>query len=508
MRIRSYPFIRFYALFPRAIRLAANVLILALWLWLYRPVLDYFCTIFTGDDFRTNQVLLVAVLLLIGHQVRRGRWRLRLNVAPCPHLPALALALGGSVLYLLAERFLDVNTLSAILFGLAGYGLLGLWLTPDSIPAWRKGLPVVLLLIGTLPLGDHMQTFVGYPLRLLTARLVGEGLAATGVPSVGVDTILVLENGVSKVDLPCSGVKSLWSGALFLLAVTWIEGRTLNRRWLLTALLFGGLLFVVNLLRVVVLVVVGQVLGWRLMAEMLHVPLGVLGFAAACAGAVGLLHRLDGRGENPPSAPPVVRQGGASWKFTLLLAGGLAVLIAGYRPHPEVGLAQAPPTWEFPPELLTEPQSLKPDEVEWLTHDGAESAERLRFEWRGLCGSLILITSRTWRAHHRPERCFEVYGLSLDDSRPILITPGFPVRFVALGQNGQTLLSATYWFQSAEQTTDDYGTRIWDDLSPPRNRWVLVSILFDTRIDPASDDVRAFYLALHDTVARYLGGVQ
>lgn len=54
--------------------------------------------------------------------------------------------------------------------------------------------------------------------------------------SIGLDTILILENGVSQIDLPCSGVKSLWTGLLFLLAATWLERRPLNLRWLLTGL--------------------------------------------------------------------------------------------------------------------------------------------------------------------------------------------------------------------------------------------------------------------------------
>jgi hypothetical protein len=39
------------------------------------------------------------------------------------------------------------------------------------------------------------------------------------------------------------------------------------------------------------LVVVGQVAGWRLAAEMLHVPLGVLGFIAVCSVVVKCLRR-------------------------------------------------------------------------------------------------------------------------------------------------------------------------------------------------------------------------
>jgi exosortase O len=173
-----------------------------------------------------------------------------------------------------------------------------------------------------------------------------------------------------------------------------------------------------------------------------------------------------------------------------------------YAPRPQTGLAQPPPTWAFPTELAIKPLPLKPDEIEWLTRDGAASADRMRFEWRGVSGSMILITSRTWRAHHRPERCFEVYGLTLDDSSAHLVAPDFPLRLVSLSNGGQSVqLSASYWFQSAEQTTDDYGTRIWADLAPQRDKWILVSILFNEQVDPHDDDIADFYEALHQAVS-------
>ena len=129
-------------------------------------------------------------------------------------------------------------------------------------------------------------------MRLLTALLVREGLAILGFQSIGVDTILVFENGISQVDLPCSGVKSLWTGGIYMLAATWIERRRFHQSWLLVGFVFALLLIVANLARVAVLVTAGQALGWRLLAEMLHVPLGVLGFAAACATLVWMLRRF------------------------------------------------------------------------------------------------------------------------------------------------------------------------------------------------------------------------
>jgi exosortase O len=476
------------------LQLGLNLAIMAAWTWLYWPLYQYLAIIFSAEDFRTNQLLLLGIMALIAQRIYGSGMRPRFEAAPRLAPLPLALALGGSLFYLLAERFLNVNTLSTTLFGLASYGLLGLWLSPAR---WRQGLAAALLLIGTLPFGDHLQTFVGYPLRILTAVLVRDGLAALGVVAVGIDTILVFENGVSQVDLPCSGVKSLWTGALFLLAATWVEHRPFNRRWLGTAVVFTFLLLAANLARVAILVSVGEVAGWRLLAEMLHVPLGVLGFALACAAAVWLLRRIT---------PFTIHNS----QFTIHNSPGwlapvlvlvITLMALAHTPRPQTSLSQAAPDWPFPAEMHVEPLPLKPDELAWLTRDGADSASRYRFAWGEVSGSMILITSHTWRAHHRPERCFEVYGLSLEESRTYLVSPDFALRQVTLGSSSDPAqYAAAYWFQSADQTTDDYAARIWADLAPERQRWVLVSILFDENVDPHRPEVQAFYLALHGAV--------
>jgi exosortase O len=490
------------------VRMVFNAVLLLVWAWLYHPVYSYLGTIFTRQEFRINQFLLLAVIVLIVLQFRKGNYKPRFGVLPQLYAPALLFALGGSIFFLIVERFLDINTLSASLFGLATYGLLGLWLRPRL---WRQGIPAALLLIGALPFGEHMQTFVGYPVRILTATIIRDGLSVLGIHSVGVDTILVFESGISKIDLPCSGVKSLWTGGLFLLAATWIERRHINFRWLLATLIFAILLLVANLARVAILVIVGEVAGWRLIAEMLHVPLGVLGFVGACAAAVAML-----RWSGPSDAQE--DSGTANAKFEIVHPTWLAPVLSGivlllallYVPRPQDVLAKTPPTWQFPAELSTQPWPLTEGELKWLSGDGAVSANRWRFQWRGTTGSMLFVTSATWRAQHRPERCFQVYGLTIENSYTSLIARDFAVRLVSLGgRDQQELMSAAYWFQNGEQATDDFATRMWADLSPQRQRWVLVTVLFDTAVDPNGADVQALYTTLRGSLQRSLeGGAQ
>jgi exosortase O len=485
--------------------IAANLALLAVWLWLYRAVYPYLGVIFTAQEFRTNQIILVGVLALIIYQVRRGELHPRLNSLPQFYSIALAMALGSSILYLLVERYLDINTFSASLFGLASYGLLGLWMRPHD---WRRGLPTALLLVGALPFGEHLQTFVGYPLRVLTANIVHDGLGAIGVHSLSADTILVFESGFSKIDLPCSGIKSLWTGGLFLLAATWIERRPINFRWLLVAVGMAFLLLAANLGRVAALVLVGQVAGWGDLAAMLHVPLGVLGFSGACAAALFSLRWVQ-----RPSDPITTTEEGAALSRPIWLAPGLGgvILIMAllYVPRPQPAYAQAPLQWQFPTELAVSPWALTDQEREWLEIGVVREAYRWRFEWRDLSGSMLFVASTDWRAQHRPERCFEVYGLSTEGSETILVDTNFPIRDLSLSNDQLSEdLSAVYWLQSAGQTTDDYATRIWADLAPEKQRWVLVTILFDRAVDPRADEAQALFTALRSTVFATLKGGQ
>lgn len=482
----------------------ASAVLVGLWLYLYRAVFPYFAVIFTREEFRTNQVVLLAAVALIVLQVRKGGLALHLDELPRLHPAALALALSGSAAYLLAERFLDINTLSSALFGLASYGLLGLWMDPF---AWRQGFLAALLLVGALPFGEHMQTFVGYPVRVLTAEAVRGGFSAFGIHSLGVDTILVFENGVSKVDLPCSGVKSLWTGGVFFLAATWIERRALNLRWLLAGCVFALALLLANLVRVALLVGVGEVAGWRLLAEMLHVPSGVLGFVAAC-GLGLLLLRFAG---SLPGAPETRETAPARRPLWLapVLALTLGVLGVLYTPR-LVTAAPAPPLSPvFPSDLVTEDWPLSPGEQAWLAEAGVQSARRWHFTAQPaqdtgspFSGSMLVVASDSWRAHHRPERCFEVYGLTVDQSATLMAAADFPLRGLWLSTSREkNRMTAVYWLQAGSQVTDDYATRIWADLSPQRQRWVLVTILFDGPVDPGSLQATRLYRQLRSVFA-------
>jgi exosortase O len=501
-------------LLPRLGRVIANVGLLALWVWLYWAVFGYLAVIFSREEFRTNQAVLLIVLILVFIQFRQQRIRPRFDVLPQMYLPGLLIAIGGSVLYLLCERFLDINTLSATLFGLATYGLFGLWMSPRR---WQEGLPAALLLIGVLPFGDHLQTFVGYPLRIATANIIHYALQSLGIHSFGADTILVFESGLAQVDLPCSGIKSLWTGMLFLTAATWVERRVIGLRWLGVTAVFGGLLFAANVARVMALVLVGQVANLRMIATWIHVPLGVLAFASVCGIAVLLIRRLPSATFPQPvltkpandlanCTTPVKRP---IW-LVPALALAFAVMALLYTPRPQTATAQAGIVWVFPQNLHLGPSQMSPELKEWAFSGGAEFFDRWLFDWSDgnaqRSGSLLFVTSSSWRGQHAPERCFEVDGFSLETSQTAMFDDDFSARFLLLKRPGGRQVSAMYWLQAADKATDDFASRIWADLSPDRQRWVMVTVLFDD-VYPVSDPaIHSLANALRQTVEGGLKG--
>ncbi len=472
--------------------LSIRLLIPLLWFGLHWRVYHYLVTIFSLGDFRANQIILIIGVGLILWKLKENRWQL-----PFTHftnsIPAASLVLGCAFAYLAAERWLAINVISASLFGLGTYGILGLWLSPTR---WRAGLPLALLLVLTLPFGDHLQTFLGYPLRIFTAQLVQTSLQFLHIPSLTTETILRLENGVAQIDIPCSGIKSLWTGLLFLLGVSWLERAPLNLRWLGIALVSAALFVMANFLRVLLLVLMGQWANQPHLADLVHAPLGLAGFAGVCLTALVLLRWAGKLESHTYPATPVPAP---SRPLTALLLIGLLVCLALYQPAQRTGLTASAPHWQFPPNWQAQAQPLTAAETFWLSQDGADSAQRYHLTSATLSADTLFITSHTWRAHHSPQRCFEVQGYTVGEMTTWLIQPDFAVQYVSVETPAQPL-SAIYWFQSDTRTTADYATRLWDDVRLRPNRWTLVAVLFDRTITP--DETASLLLDLRAMVAQ------
>ncbi|MFZ5481608.1 MAG: archaeosortase/exosortase family protein, partial [Myxococcota bacterium] len=238
------------------------------WVLAHAPVLRWAAWTWTEQAHsRENWVLVGAGALYVA---TRAPWRAPL-LAWGPAALIVACAAAGR---LLAATW-QVHVLEAALFVLGAWGIAGLCLDRG---AWRAGWPAALATVVLLPFDGALDTFLGFPLRLATAKAVA---AALGTGSA--DTLIRFENHVAQVDVPCSGVGGLWTGTVLLLVAAAVEGRRLGARFVALWVATLGALVVANFARVLAL---AMLLPWPTVATVLHVPLGVLTFGVVVGIAV------------------------------------------------------------------------------------------------------------------------------------------------------------------------------------------------------------------------------
>ena len=459
-------------------------------LWLYAPVLSWLGRRLTAPGGGLDGPLMVVVVGLLAVRLRAAR--------PDVHAPAhaapgpLALLLLAELTFVICARALDIHALSAALLGVTLYAALGLYTSPQ---AWRDGARGLLLVLVVLPLGDHAELYLGVPARRLSAEVVAFALAEGGVAHVPAETVLVLESGLVYVDAPCSGVRSLWTGAVFFVGATWLERARLDLRWLAHGVALLVLLVAANVGRVLAIVLLGPVAGWTVVAELVHEPLGILGVTGAC-GAVYLSLRRASARTTPASAPsPTCGLPGAPLRTSV----GLGVALAGttlallfYTP------AAPPPAGRAPSfELLGEPLPLTDAERGLFARVGHTTALKRRFTWHGQAGSVLLVHSTEWRAHHAPEVCLASAGFRVEAPRTWTLGPRRVVRTATIDGGART---AVYWYQSATEVTPELSSRVWSALTGAPQPWVQVSLLLDGAHDDASAPLRALVTTLQAAV--------
>lgn len=497
--------------------LYGGALLLA-WLLLAGPVLPGLATALLEAEARPQLLLAATLLTLAGlarlRQARRAEGSPRLGESLWA---GPALSLGPLLLLVLSALALSLGRFllwPAALLGLplcsGSYALLGLYRPPS---VFRRGLPLLLFVLLLVPFQFHLDAMLGFHARRLVAWLVQLQLGWLSIPATAVQSVLLLEGGAAHVDLPCSGLRSLWTGALFYVGLSGFRRTRLNLRWLCG---LGLLLFTIvylNQARVLILVLLANVWHRSDLAELVHVPLGLLFFLLACALASLLLPpRLTGAGGGDAAdpVPPRLSRWGLLGLCALLL--GLSRFAASSPPPQplQVPAVQLPPDWRLQPLV---PQSA---EVDLLARHGG-----VLHKWRfvaaatggrpALSGTLLLSISRSFQAQHSPHACLATAGLQVTEARRVWLRPDLPLAQLSLARFAG---SAVYWFQSATETTDNVLRRSlprWPGRdgaanSGPPPPWALVSILFDGPVELEDPRVREPLLLLHSAVAATLRG--
>ena len=409
------------------------------------------------------------------------------------------LMIGGEIGAIILKWSLNIPQLTLLCFILGSYGLIGLFV---STSAWRKGLTLAVVCACVVPFLVAFNSGLGFPVRVITAHAVAQALSDFHLSAVSSHDIIVMENGVAQVDLPRSGMKSLWTGTVFFLGATWLESRQLGWRWLLVAI--ANLLFLItaNIVRVFILVAAIEVLQQQQIADVIHLPLGIVGFIVASIFTWILLQKVP----QTNSELAIAKFGGQrsdrfhpNWIIIVVIALGI---IGQFQPFSGDRIALG--AIDLPAAIATESLALTPAEANFFDNPANPVVQKLRFKSGELGGSMLLVASDTWQSHHPPELCFMGNGFKVDSMDSTVIDDSINARWLSL-QDGK--LSAAYWFQSQDSTTDDFVMRIWDHLAQRHKTWVLVSVLFDDAESPDNLAIKNFSSTIYQTIDRnYFNG--
>lgn len=408
------------------------------------------------------------------------------------------LMLGGLGLSVFLRWTVDIDQLNALLFFISSYGLIGFFIRSDY---WFKTLPIAALLSILLPFSAQFSSNLGLPAQVLTAHSIEQLLKAFNIAALSSYDIVVLEKGIAQVNLPCSGLKSIWTGSLFLLAATWLDRRILGWKWLGVAILNVFFLITANIIRVFFIVVVYYFLKQPQIADILHTPLGVIGFVISCgltwlclqkvpkANSVQFFHKPI---QNPPRAS----------KIPLSLILSFFIAIATFSQfHPLLPNQANLSRIQLPESLSTQVISLSPAEQKFFEKYTTVLPQKHRFKFQNLSGSFILIANASWENYHPPELCLIGSGYRVDTMEKVQFSPQINARWINLEQ-GQ--LSAIYWFQSPKTTTDDFFTRFWQDVTHHQKNWALISILFDQKQDSKNPELQQIIQELYQSIQQGL----
>jgi exosortase O len=459
-----------------------------------------------------NLVLFSAVIGGLGILGFYQRHQLSFSLTPQWERSPVCLLLGSGIGALALRWLLDIPQLSIIVFLIGTYGLFGLFINSK---VWRSGLVVAILFACIFPFSLEMSVGVGLPIRVMTAYAVEHLLTNWGLPATSSHDIILLEGRVAYVDLPCSGLKSLWTGTLFLLAATWLENRKINLRWFGVLLVHIALLIAANIGRVMMLVLINNVLKQPELAQIVHFPLGIVGFSSACFISWCLLQRLDKNSHNFEGwnfrkifsrKVPSVREKQrlitsvpTQNNYLTKVAVGLCLVGLVLIPQPSevsenvVKLDRL----SLPSAIQTQTLPLTGIENQFFANHPQTIARKQRFKVGNLSGSFLLVSTNSWQSHHAPELCLTGNGVRVDEMTKKQLTADVTGRWLSLNSDRA---NAAYWFQSPHRTTDEFLDRLWSDITRQEKSWTLVSVLFDNPVQSDTPEVKTLVNDLHQSL--------
>ncbi len=415
-----------------------------------------------------------------------------------PHiLPALLIATGAFG----ASAFINILPQMSLTFALIGvYGFAGL--VPRWRPWWGAGIFAALLIALVLPFGLSAQTGAGFFLRVTATETAAEILNLFGVSFISAHDVLIFENSLARVDAPCSGLKSIFTGSAFFLAASLMLRRRLSPRWLAAYGAFLLLLLTGNIARIVILVTLIEVYDAHPLAELLHIPLGLLFFILACAAGTWFLTLVAPQASfqaQPEKPRAAFSQSAMVTSVVPFLAVALAFIFAPVNSDANT----VAPVLSAPAREVYTRLDLTPAEIRFYNTHPQTNAMKWRFETAEYSGSVLMVRSSALTAMHAPEICFEANGFSINKMTTKTAPEDKTYRELSVGDPA---MNAFYWMQSRATITDSFTTRLNRYALHGENDWVMVTILFDNGPNFSMKKTTGFLKELEQHVAGLFAG--
>lgn len=376
--------------------------------------------------------------------------------------------------YYISENFIRVNTLSFIFFLTYLFGFLGFFISNTN---WKKYIIPLCLLIMMLPFGSILDLYIGFPLRITSVNLVSAFLQFLDINYLSIDTIITIENNSSQVDFSCSGIKGLWAALIFYFTNTWLKKYKINFKWFLVGCVLMTLIVLLNSIRILILVYFDLVLKLPEISDIIHVPLGIFGFVLSCTITYFLSNYiLTHKATQPIIKKQVNQRYNFSAMFMLLPIFQIALFFSfnekkSIEQNEEINYFSA----NFIESWNINDMNLSIEENKFIKLQGGK-LDKFSFLSKNIKGSGFVLKSKTWRSHHNPEQCITSGGREIKKSETLKISGSNTIKKIAL-DNGQ---QGYYWFQNKTNTTDDFGTRVWNEIFHQQKGWFLVCIIFDS----------------------------
>ncbi len=382
------------------------------------------------------------------------------------------------VINLINTYTLHSNIISGIclLFGL--YFLIGFYLRSEY---WKRGFYLLLIFSLTLPVLEYIHIFLGFPIRLMTAKVISSMFSLIGVENITESTVILIENSSTSIDYPCSGIKSIYAGSIFMFALYFIKNARISLRMLFLSAVFLFSLIFFNIWRVFSLVLIDNVLNIAWLADKIHILLGVIGFVVSCLLLWYLTEQyLSCKNQEKPD---ITYQ--KSWHSYILISilavfSSLNLFLPGFAESalPAKNNSEVMFNIELPGVELTEiPMSEK--EAEFAEkHPDFASKKYVGRTSGGKAFTLLTSTSNSWRFLHNPEICLKGQGYKIKSSK-ILRIQDKTLKELTLS-NGKKVI---YWFYYGEKTIADYPEYVWHSILHPDKKRVLILLGVDNLKD-------------------------